>query len=278
MSQPSSFDIELLSAYLDGQLSQADSARLESRIQSDPQLHSVYDDLRLARSVLRKLPQRRAPRNFTLTAKMAGVKPPLPPAFPVFRFASALAAILLFFGYAANLSLPVFGLFQFGAAATHAPAEPYAAGMAPAATEAPQEAASEAPPAAPETLPNAAAPTQAVQDNIAPTPSPEPMTVLVAPTETEVQPGIQQKSIPYTSPQPEPPSWPVPPVWLFGLLVLTIISAGTTFLMRRKAEQDWRKARTFWPPETATKDILLLGLALLVIILLAAGIYWMSTL
>ena len=82
-------DIELLSSYLDGQLSSSDVNRLEIRIKTDPQLASVLTDLRATRSLLRKLPQRRAPRNFTLTRKMVGQNPPLPRAYPVFRFATA---------------------------------------------------------------------------------------------------------------------------------------------------------------------------------------------
>ena len=53
-------DVELLSAYLDGQLKPSDSARLESRLKSEPELVSVMDDLRAARNLLRRLPQRRA--------------------------------------------------------------------------------------------------------------------------------------------------------------------------------------------------------------------------
>ena len=69
-------DIELLSSYLDGQLSSADSARLEARLRTDPEMRSVLQDLRGARSLLRQLPMRKAPRNFTLTPKMVGRNPP----------------------------------------------------------------------------------------------------------------------------------------------------------------------------------------------------------
>ena len=55
-------DLELLSAYLDGQLNPSESTRLESRLNSDPQLASVLTDLRATRNLLRKLPARRAPR------------------------------------------------------------------------------------------------------------------------------------------------------------------------------------------------------------------------
>src|SRR5690349_20667774 len=99
-------DIEQLSAYLDGQLSPSDSARLESRLQSDPELASAYDDLRATRGILRKLPSRRAPRNFTLTRKMAGLKPPLPRTYFTFRFATAFATILFAFTVAVNNIAP----------------------------------------------------------------------------------------------------------------------------------------------------------------------------
>ncbi|HXQ33737.1 MAG TPA: hypothetical protein VN843_06980, partial [Anaerolineales bacterium] len=99
-------DIELLSAYLDGQLKPSDSARLESRLKSDPELVAVMDDLRAARNLLRRLPQRRAPRNFTLTRKMVGQNPPMPRAYPFFRFATTLATLLLFFTFGLNFLAP----------------------------------------------------------------------------------------------------------------------------------------------------------------------------
>jgi hypothetical protein len=99
-------DIELLSSYLDGQLSSADSARLEARLRTDPDLRSVLQDLRGARSLLRQLPMRKAPRNFTLTPKMVGKNPPLPRSYPVFKFTAALATILLFFTYSLNVLGP----------------------------------------------------------------------------------------------------------------------------------------------------------------------------
>ena len=99
MSQPSFRDVELLNAYLDGELDATQRQRLESRLGSDLELKSILEELREARGVLRRLPQRRAPRNFTLTPKMAGIKPPLPRSYPAFRYASAVAAFLFFFSY-----------------------------------------------------------------------------------------------------------------------------------------------------------------------------------
>jgi anti-sigma factor RsiW len=95
-------DLELLSSYLDGQLSPSDVTRLEARLKTDPQLASVLKDLRATRSLLRRLPQRRAPRNFTLTRKMVGLNPPLPRAYPFFRFASALATLMFVFSFGLN--------------------------------------------------------------------------------------------------------------------------------------------------------------------------------
>jgi hypothetical protein len=106
MSQISFRDIEQLSAYLDDGLSSAERARLAARLKADPQLTAALQALSESRAALRQLPQRRVPRNFTLTPKMAGVKPPLPRSYPVFRFASALAALLFFFASALNFVAP----------------------------------------------------------------------------------------------------------------------------------------------------------------------------
>ncbi|HUG34343.1 MAG TPA: zf-HC2 domain-containing protein, partial [Anaerolineales bacterium] len=101
-------DLELLSAYLDGELNPSDSARLEARLKNDPALDSVLDDLRAARTFLRKLPKRRAPRNFTLTRKMVGLNPPLPRSYPAFRFVTAVATLLFFFTFGINTLAPQF--------------------------------------------------------------------------------------------------------------------------------------------------------------------------
>jgi anti-sigma factor RsiW len=95
-------DVEQLSSYLDGQLSPSDSARLKTRLASDPALVSTLDALRASRSLLRRLPHRRAPRNFLLTPKMVGKRPPLPRTYPVFRFATALATLLFGLSFVTN--------------------------------------------------------------------------------------------------------------------------------------------------------------------------------
>ena len=134
MTTPSSRDLEQLSAYLDGQLSQSGRARLELRIRSDPALAGALEELRQTRTILRRTPHRRAPRNFTLTPGMAGIRPPVPRLVPVLSWASAVAMLFFIFTLGAGLV----GQLSFGAAATSA-AAPMGAGAGPlaAATMAP---------------------------------------------------------------------------------------------------------------------------------------------
>lgn len=150
-------DIELLSAYLDGELKHADSIKLEARLKTDPELASVLNDLRATRTLLRKLPSRKAPRNFTLTRKMAGQNPPLPRTYPIFRFATAVATLLFFFTFGINFvgvqlasQAPGFGMGGGGGAevesyAAQAPATEEPAAPALEAASAPAEPAASAP-------------------------------------------------------------------------------------------------------------------------------------
>ncbi len=106
MKQPSFRDAEQLSAYLDGKLNAQEAGDIKNRLAGNPELHSVYQQLAQARSLLKKLPQRRAPKNFTLSRQTAGIKPPVHRLFPTFRFASALASLLLVAGLATNGFFP----------------------------------------------------------------------------------------------------------------------------------------------------------------------------
>lgn len=86
-------DWQALSAYLDGQLSQQEQARLEKRLGENPVLQTGLAELRQTRTILRGLPKRKAPRNFYLSPAM--VKPrPVPLAAPALGFASAFSAFL----------------------------------------------------------------------------------------------------------------------------------------------------------------------------------------
>lgn len=63
---PTEQDYELLSAYLDNQLSAADRTQLERRLAAEPALRAVLNDLQRTVDVLKFTPQLALPRNFTL--------------------------------------------------------------------------------------------------------------------------------------------------------------------------------------------------------------------
>lgn len=95
VTRVTSRDYEKLSAYLDGQLTGKDLQRLETRLAQDALLQDELKELRRMRAVLRSLPRPRAPRNFTLTPAMVGVKSRQPTRlYPLMGFASALASLL----------------------------------------------------------------------------------------------------------------------------------------------------------------------------------------
>ena len=113
-------DLELLSAYLDKQLNQVDNSRLENRLRNDPALQVELESLLQTLTMLRSLPHRRAPHNFTLSPVMVGARPK--PVFqPAFGVVSALAVVLLIFVVISDLLvLPGYvGMFQVGKAPTH---------------------------------------------------------------------------------------------------------------------------------------------------------------
>ena len=227
-------DLELLSSYLDGQLKPSDSARLEARIASDPDLRSVLDDLRAARGLLRQLPMRKAPRNFTLTPKMVGKNPPLPRSYPAFRFVTALASLMLFFTLGLNFVVPqmasqspVFG-FGGGGAPDVFSAQAPAAESAPA-TEAP---AAEAPAEEPSIL-LAPAPTQTIS------PAADNAREAETPADKEGATGVAEiPEVPQAQPPPQPP---VPQSWLIALAVIVVLGALTMVVMRQAAVSRWRK-------------------------------------
>ena len=227
-------DLELLSSYLDGQLKPSDSARLEARLSSDAELRSVLDDLRAARGLLRQLPMRKAPRNFTLTPKMVGKNPPLPRSYPAFRFITALASLMLFFTLGLNFVVPQMTspstTFGYGGGGGSSVLE----AQAPAAESA---LATEAPAAA--------------------APAEEPPAVLTAPLPTatisaadsaremetpEDKQGVTNEVDAVEQPQTiDPIAPPVPQSWLLLLAVIVVLGALGMVLMRQAAASRWRK-------------------------------------
>ncbi len=231
-------DLELLSSYLDGQLTPSDSARLESRLKSDGGLASTLDDLRAARTILRQLPKRRAPRNFTLTRKMVGLNPPLPRSYPAFRFATVVATLLFFFTFGINMLAPQLAqVSPFGmgggapeifsaapAAATEAPAFEQAAATEAPATEAPLESASDLAP-----LPTAMPATQESARVIE-----TPMTKI---GEAGNAGGLDQPQVASETPRPMPI---IPSIWQSAFAVIAILSASLMALLRRGASNRWK--------------------------------------
>ena len=88
-------DLEALSAYLDGELSGKELKNLEANLRSDEELRKALEALQKTRAELRSLPSLSAPRNYYLTPAMVGEKRKPPQLFPVLRFASVLATLLL---------------------------------------------------------------------------------------------------------------------------------------------------------------------------------------
>ena len=238
-------DLELLSSYLDGQLKPSDSARLEVRLSSDPDLRAVLDDLRSARGLLRQLPMRKAPRNFTLTPKMVGKNPPLPRAYPAFRFVTALATLLLFFTVGVNFiapqmasQSPAFGMGGGGAPELYSAQAPAAAEalateapaiQAPAATEVPVEE----PPAELVPLPTA---TFSVEDSARAAVTPSEKNGVTGDAQAQDQTQIQNAPLP----QAQAPR-PIPPVWQIALAGVALLGVLIMLLMRQLAAERWRR-------------------------------------
>ncbi|MFZ2096577.1 MAG: hypothetical protein WAV05_08060 [Anaerolineales bacterium] len=87
-------DYELLSAYLDNQLSDNERALLESRLKTDTALRSELHEISKTRLLLQSLPRLRAPRNYYIQAEAIQTRPNLRLA-PIFGIVSAVASVLL---------------------------------------------------------------------------------------------------------------------------------------------------------------------------------------
>lgn len=246
-------DVELLSAYLDGRLSPSEAARLEGRISSDPNLKATLEDLRETRGLLRRLPQRKAPRNFRLTPKMVGIRPPEPRAYPAFRLATALAAFLLLASVALNAFTP-FAAQRLAAA----PAPIYGMGGGGGGGGAPESSTdavggggsgqfTEVPPAATEAPLQqpfaAAAPTATLEGTAAA----ESATSQALQTEDTARasgaaPETQANKIgPIQPGSPLATNQPVPIPWIIGFAVVMIVCAVAAWLLRRNNERRIRK-------------------------------------
>ena len=96
--QLSTQEWEILSAYLDGELSTREQTRLERSLQQRSDLQQALAELHQTRIILRSAARVRAPRNFSLTPAMVGGLKPSRKAlfsFNAWRLSSAMATVLL---------------------------------------------------------------------------------------------------------------------------------------------------------------------------------------
>lgn len=92
-------DTELLSAYIDGQLTMVERSALEARLQSDAELRHQLALLRATVDLIRDLPQLAAPRDFRLTREMVGRRAGNRPIYTFSVLSAAAAVVLLVVGF-----------------------------------------------------------------------------------------------------------------------------------------------------------------------------------
>lgn len=94
-SQLSNRDLERLSAYLDGALSEKEASRLEARLREEPNLRQAFRELKATAQMIASLSEASLPRSFTLTPEMVGIRE-RSRAYPAMRLATALATLAFF--------------------------------------------------------------------------------------------------------------------------------------------------------------------------------------
>ncbi len=93
-NQMTPHDYELISAYLDNQLSDKDRALFEYRLKANPELRKELDEINRTRQLIHSLPKLRAPRNYYVKTSAVPVRH-TPRLAPVFGIVSAISSILL---------------------------------------------------------------------------------------------------------------------------------------------------------------------------------------
>lgn len=98
-----------ISAYLDDRLTPLERQKVEALLQRDSQFKQAFDEMQYTRRLLRSLPRKHAPRNFTLSASM--VKAPSRRSWmvPVMSFVSAAAVLALVVLFVGTSLLPNLG-------------------------------------------------------------------------------------------------------------------------------------------------------------------------
>ena len=249
MRKQTSFrDIQKLSAYLDRQLSKSGQAHLEAKLAEQPELQEILMELRQARTLLHKTPLHRVPRNFILTPKMVGMRPPLPRSVPIFRLASITAAVLLVISFSFSYLAPIVSAPSLAAAPLFSqggggcgyddPADcgdvvmeaPYGIGGGSPETATPEELA--AMPIAPEAV-DATTPETTPEESLRAMQQPTQDENIVSPQEPSLDTPPSEKSLD----QPQPIMNP----FQIGLVLFVIICGISAFLIRQINIQRWRK-------------------------------------
>lgn len=98
-----------LSAYLDDRLTPLEKQKVEELLQRNSAFKNAFEDMQYSRRLLRSLPRRRAPRNFTLSAAMANVPVRRNWAAPAMSFVSMAAVLALVVVFVSSTVLPNLG-------------------------------------------------------------------------------------------------------------------------------------------------------------------------
>lgn len=231
-------DVERLSAYLDDELSRRERDRLESRLQEEERLQGALQELQGTVGIMRSLPQVAPPRNFTLTAEMAGLRE-VGWRYPVMQFATALAAALLVAVVAFDALSPSLPLMA-GAPAMPAERSEAPMLMEAQATQTPSveleaelRAAQGTAPAAPEAEEGIAM----EESDLAPTPPPQPTQAPTdealaadAPADEEAEPAapLESEQEPDAA---EGPSFPLADLGLLRWIELALAAAVLTLFI-----------------------------------------------
>ncbi len=194
-------DLELLSAYIDQQLTAADRATLEQRLEHEPALQLALEELRTTVGLLRELPAARPPRSFALDPR--SVAPKRSWSFPWMQLGSALVAatLLLVFGFVLTRGTGGGGSPASAPMAASAPTSAPAAAAPTFAPAAPMSAAAEPTAAAAAEAPMAAgvAPTEVAASTSAPA-------AALAPAATAAPPALEAAPKPAQEPTEALPS------------------------------------------------------------------------
>ncbi len=168
---------EVITAYLDGALPPAERQRFEQQMSQDATLRAEVERQRQTRQLLRQLPPRQTPRNFTLDPALYGrpARQPLVTYYPALRAATVLTAVFLFFIVGLNIfssgagsmaTAPDMAVSQFAVetAAEEPVSEETSGGAAPESESMAEEPVLESAPPAEPAMPAAAEDTSATSE------------------------------------------------------------------------------------------------------------------